>query len=271
VAFQIVEHASIISDDTLQNMWAGLFAASCDKYEEDENIIFIDLLKRLTSSQVKLLVYLCEMTKKDFNIVRLPEAIEEGLVSTSPVGVSYEKILEIMGTQSRLKADTEFSALESMGLIATRDQLSAGYPLISKIKSKMSGGIMPTLMAIRLYVKCHGISDNPSKYFLAEVNDGYYDLVKDYINVERENTLDSLYAMILEGKEFESDIEYGNELKIKNELWKDLPAEELTKRLRLWLIFRYVKGISKSFTVQVGMNPIGTFNYKNGFQKSIEV
>jgi len=29
VAYQIVENVSTISDDSLQEMWAGLFAASC--------------------------------------------------------------------------------------------------------------------------------------------------------------------------------------------------------------------------------------------------
>ena len=134
VAYQIVDHASLVSNETLQDMWAGLFAASCDRYEEDENILFIDILKRLTSSQVKFLNYLCERTRKEVNIMNLFESQESGLVHAGAVKVTYDDILLIMETTSKLKADTEISALESMGLIMP-GSTSPPWPLLQQIKS----------------------------------------------------------------------------------------------------------------------------------------
>jgi len=65
IAISIIENASLNDNDEIQEMWAGLFAASCSSSEQsDENLIFINLLKQLTIAQARILKYACENTKK---------------------------------------------------------------------------------------------------------------------------------------------------------------------------------------------------------------
>ena len=46
---QIVDQGSWIEDEDVQELWAGLIASSCtDEGKDDSNLMFIDLLARLT-------------------------------------------------------------------------------------------------------------------------------------------------------------------------------------------------------------------------------
>src|SRR5688572_16408392 len=48
IALSIIENCSLIDDDEVQELWAGLFASSCTQDgNDDENLIFVDLLKQL--------------------------------------------------------------------------------------------------------------------------------------------------------------------------------------------------------------------------------
>jgi hypothetical protein len=129
VASRILDNASEVSNDTLQNMWAGLFVASCGEYEEDENIFFIDLLKSLTSSQVKLLSYLCERSKKTCKISDLDSAEEDGIVHAKEINLTYQNLCSIMETDSRLKVITELESLENVGLILKERNAQLNLPL----------------------------------------------------------------------------------------------------------------------------------------------
>ena len=269
VAYQIVEHASIVGNETLQDMWAGLFASSCQKYEEDENILFIDILKRLTSSQVKLLNYLCEKSKKDIGGT-LPNYRDSGLVSSSGVRVRYEDLLLIMETDSKLKVDTEFSALENMGLITHAGRPAVNQTLLQVTKSEGSwGGVKPTLMAVRLYVKCQGSRDTPYNYFLAEIEEHYFELLKNVFQVEKHLILDYMYTQSERGEKYKGKIKFGSGgFKIEDESWLNFSKDELHDRLSSYLIFRHISGIDKTWNIEISNIDFGTFNHKSGISKN---
>lgn len=65
VGLSIIDECSKVDDEELQNLWAGLFASSCSEDgKDDSNIIFVDILKRLSSVEARVLAYACEHCPK---------------------------------------------------------------------------------------------------------------------------------------------------------------------------------------------------------------
>ncbi|MEO8885439.1 MAG: Abi-alpha family protein [Mucilaginibacter sp.] len=274
VASRIIENASEVSNDTLQNMWAGLFAASCGEYQEDENIFFIDLLKSLTSSQVKLLSYLCEHSKKTCNISDLDLAEADGIVYARPVGVTYDSLCSVMETDSRLKIDTELETLQNEGLIVPPGNPNTSTSFVIAIKAPGGAAMRPSLKTLRLYVKCQGSSQTPFYYFLNDLNSYYYEIIKDFISVEPSDTLTYIYQVCLDGIKHKDEVEFGNGLTLKNAEWSSLSVEELNKRLRSYIIYRHLESIGKTFDLKINNQFLiidgvyrATFSYKDGFKK----
>ncbi|TWR26920.1 DUF4393 domain-containing protein [Mucilaginibacter achroorhodeus] len=271
VAFQIAENASQVSNDTLLEMWAGLFASSCDRYEEDENIFFIDILKSLTSSQVKLLTYLCENTDKTININSIDASRLDGVVTAVEKKIDYAEVCAIMESNSRLKVDTELDTLENMGLIMKPRNNSQNVPISQLLRMTMSGypAIRISLKALRLYIKCQGSKQTPFEYFIIDVNDYYHNIIKEYIDVEPSKTLDYIKDVAYRGSQYKGDIahhsdeDFGSILSITNESWYNLPTTVLNERLRQWIIYRYVAWVGNRFRVTAGEEN-WSFNYKDG-------
>lgn len=269
VAFQIAEHASLVSNETLQDMWAGLFAASCCSYEEDENIFFIDLLKRLTSSQVKFLNHLCKISVKDISINDLPTHIENGIVRAVMNKIEYTQIIEVMETSSTLKADSELNALYSMGLLEFTGSTQQDLSFSQKLKSPLYTGVRPSLIALLLYIKCQGSTLTPFEYFLDEIKERYYKLLKAYLPVDKDMILNTVYEKAQKGKKFDLEIEFGsNAIVLKNQEWADLTIEELNEKLRLYIIFRQLQGIEKFYEVTFNGKLIGNFEYLSGVTRT---
>jgi len=270
VAFQIVEQASIVSDETLQDMWAGLFAASCRTFAEDENIFFVDILKRLTSSQVKLLTYLCEKSQKHINIQNLPLSKEEGVVTASLLKIEYADISKIMETSSILKANSELTALESMALIEWTGNPSQGVPLHQRIKAQFNyNGIRPSLIALLLYVRCKGSTETPFTYFLPNIIDYYNNIFEKFMNTLDVDILNFVYENFLIGKKLDGDIEFGSHgINLKQDSWCLLSNTEITNKLRPYMIFRHMPGLENSYSVEVNKKKFGTFDFLNGFKKN---
>jgi hypothetical protein len=62
---EILNHGSWVEKEDIQNMWAGLLASSCtEDGQDDSNLIFISILRQLTSLQASLLNYCCENSKR---------------------------------------------------------------------------------------------------------------------------------------------------------------------------------------------------------------
>lgn len=60
VAIAVMESSSYEEDDTIQDMWAGLFVSSCtEDGKDDSNMVFVDLLKSLNSIEARILQYAC--------------------------------------------------------------------------------------------------------------------------------------------------------------------------------------------------------------------
>ncbi|HTN19704.1 MAG TPA: Abi-alpha family protein [Pelobium sp.] len=267
IAYQIIENASIVDNEALQEMWAGLYASSCYDRLDDENIIFIDLLKRLTSSQVKFLNYVCEKSTKTINLSNVHSAKEDGHLNFPIVEICQQNLSNIMNTDNKLKIETEINSLERFGLIISYPPSHPVEGIYGKIKRQDFTRIGPTLLATRLYIKCQGSLKTPFNYFLPQITQYYFNLIKDYVPVKPDEVIEFIHENVRYAKEFEKDINFESEyLKIKNEEWHSLTKEELNNRLRSYSIFRFIQGLPKTYTVEINNDKIGTFNYLDGIK-----
>lgn len=147
VALSIMDYSSMENDETLQDMWAGLFASACTKDgKDDSNMIYVDLLKRLNRVEAKILQYSC-----------LHDTIElfpNGLIMGTKLMVSFEEIAKIATTNDKYTIDGSLDHLGQIGLLrkTSFDNLS-GFEATDK---DLEAGITPSSLGLSLFYKASG-------------------------------------------------------------------------------------------------------------------
>lgn len=110
LGYAIAENASLVEDDEIQNMWAGLFAASISSDgKDDSNLIFINLLKQLTSVQAHMLRYAFDNCRK--------VKYENGLITGCKFTITLEEAYVLFQINDLDRLDRELDSLNSLGLI----------------------------------------------------------------------------------------------------------------------------------------------------------
>jgi hypothetical protein len=154
VALSIIENGSLNDNPEIQELWAGLFASSCTKDgQDDENLIFVDLLKQLTIVEAKILNYACENSKKVI--------YDNGLMLGADFEIECDELINLTGINDIHRLDRELDHLRSLELIGS----SFGYGGFSPSDDKLTAGITPTALALNLYVKTQGYNGDPTKYW----------------------------------------------------------------------------------------------------------
>lgn len=168
VVKEIMENGSWCDDETLQEMWAGLIASSCDKNNGDDiNLLFVNTLKNLTSNQAKILNYICDNCQMEVD--------KNGFIFAEHIDLDLEQIYQILGVQEIHKIDTEFDNMSSADLLS-------GGPLIGHARgfsfgsNELKAQLEPTPFAIALFIKSKGFKGTPKEYYNLE-----------YIEPEKEN------------------------------------------------------------------------------------
>ncbi len=153
VALAIIENGSLNDNDEVQEMWAGLFASSCTKSgQEDENLIFVDLLKQLTNAQARILKYSSESVRKIIH--------ENGLIVGDDLTLECKALIEISGINEIHRLDRELDHLRSL------DLLSGGF-VANDIN--LVAEISPTPLALNLYVKSQGHNSDPALFWKGNI------------------------------------------------------------------------------------------------------
>lgn len=161
VVLGILDSCSLEEDDLLQEMWAGLIVSNCkdkDGKKEDSDILYVEMLKKLTSKQARILNYICKECKKvkDSN----------GLFWAHHIELSSDDIFQIVGSTDLYKIDAEIDQLVNFGLIQKGDSFSdphgAGFCFRSE---KLAAQLEPSPLALNLFVKCQGYEGNVVEYF----------------------------------------------------------------------------------------------------------
>lgn len=143
VGFAIFEEGSVVDDDELQNMWAGLFASSCTGNGKDEsNLVYVDILRHLSSFEARILKYACENSTK--------YRTKNSLILGSPLKVSLDQIMQIGGIADITLIDSSFDHMTSLHLF-NEDLFSAGG--FDAEDSSLTADIGPSALALNLYYK----------------------------------------------------------------------------------------------------------------------
>ena len=148
-----IENASWIENDEVQEMWAGLLVSSCTPDGKDEsNLIFINLLSQLTTSEANLLNFACEKASFDVD--------EMGLVMANPFRVTKDQLAKVCGFDDIYRIDREIDHLNALDLI----EGWFGEDEVENEIAPWEADIAPTALGINLYVRCQGSSLPPFKY-----------------------------------------------------------------------------------------------------------
>ena len=146
-----IEEASWIDDTLVQSMWAGLLAASASsERSSDDNLLFMNLLKHLTTLEVKILTIAVERARKTTAQDRL-------IIAEFAMRLPVRELPELFGTQDLQRLDRELDHLRELGLIAGGIDLSDGH-----------ADLTPTPLALHLYVRAHGSRLSPAAYWNLE-------------------------------------------------------------------------------------------------------
>lgn len=151
VALSIIENGSLNDDDEIQELWAGLFVSSCTKDgQDDENLIFVDLLKQLTNVEAKILKCSCESARK----IHYPN----GLLMGESFQISCNELIELTNVKDIHRLDRELDHLRSLNLIENDSGFDAD-------DESLAANISPTALALNLYVKSQGFNDAPVNFW----------------------------------------------------------------------------------------------------------
>lgn len=149
----ILERGSWVDNEQVQEMWAGLLASSCTEDGRDEgNLIFINILSQITSTQAIVLNHCCKEAEKKVS--------KAGWIDAKGFIITLEKLKELTGVSDLHRLDRELDHLRSLGII------SAGFN-----PETTDADITPTALALQMYVQCQGFTGSPIEYFGLEQSD----------------------------------------------------------------------------------------------------
>lgn len=152
-----IEEASWIDDDQVQAFWAGLLASSTSPGgRSDENLLFMSLLKQLSSFQVRVLRVAVERSRK--------RVTAQGLVYSEPMlDVPLDSFADLFGIGDLHRIDRELDHLHDLGLIGNT-RLFPHVPGGIEIGTGMAN-LSPTPLAIHLYIRGQGSRLSPVEYW----------------------------------------------------------------------------------------------------------
>ncbi|EJG0725892.1 DUF4393 domain-containing protein [Vibrio parahaemolyticus] len=108
--YKIYEEGSWSESDNLQEMWAGLLSASCFDDRSDQNMIYVDLLSKMSSTEARLFDFIARSTKWSINSsTALPE--------TNAIFPTIDMLKESCGISDQDDLDECLTHLSALGVI----------------------------------------------------------------------------------------------------------------------------------------------------------
>lgn len=147
VGISIIEEGSKVDDKELQELWAGLFVSCCTSDgKDDSNMIFVDLVRRMSVIEARIIKYACEHARK----IMYPN----NLIVAEKLTVTIEELKSIAGLDDIIRLDSELDHLTSLSLLQVID---SGFDISEK---ELVATITPSALALNLYYKSnsHGVS-----------------------------------------------------------------------------------------------------------------
>lgn len=153
VGISIMEGCSEVDNEELQDLWAGLFASSCTSDgKDDSNMNFVDLLRRMSSVEAKIIDYACRNCNKYI--------YPNQLIIAENITVSFDTLVKIAGTDDRYRLDSELDHMRSLELLLQGDTFVGSGGGFTVSDDRLEANITPSSLALSLFYKTHsfGIS-----------------------------------------------------------------------------------------------------------------
>jgi len=148
IVYEVLTHGAWSDDKTVQEMWGGLLAASCDSEGRDDgNLIFTTLLSQLTSLQARVLKHSCEHTRYCLTSTGL-------ITPREALNADITTLRSITGIDDTNRIDFELDRLHDLGLIGRGFSVGGSF-----------ADIASTALAANMYVKCLGYKGAAVEYF----------------------------------------------------------------------------------------------------------
>ena len=149
IVARILDHGSWADTDDLHEMWAGLLVSSCTKGgKDDSNLLFVNLLAQLSSSEVRIINYACLKSGKYRGT--------DGITYASHLAVPFSDLQKEAQLEDPERCIRELEHLMSMGLL---ESWHKPMPYTSMVN------LTPSLLALQLFVRCQGVGQSPAEYF----------------------------------------------------------------------------------------------------------
>lgn len=131
----------------MQSLWAGLLASSCTPDGKDEsNIILINLLSQLTSSQARIISHVCQNAKTYKG--------GGGFICSDWFYMEADELLQISGIQDIHQLDRELDHLRGLELI------NSGFE-----PDNLRADVTPHSLCLQLYARSQGYVGSPIDYY----------------------------------------------------------------------------------------------------------
>ena len=157
VGLSIMEGCSDVDDDELQKLWAGLFVSSCTPDgRDDSNMNFVDLLRRMSSVEARILEYACTNCRK----VLYPNK----LIIAEGISVSLAELSKIAGTNDVYRLDCEMDHMRSIELLISGGFMGTGGGFVAS-DINLDADITPSALALNLFYKTHSSGVTPVDFW----------------------------------------------------------------------------------------------------------
>lgn len=157
VGLSIMDESSIVDDEELQDFWAGLFASSCtEDGKDDSNMSLVDLLKRMSSVEVKILKYACEHCQK--------KIYPNSLILAEHISVPLMTLVDITGVDNIYRLDYEMDHMRSLMLLNHGGLFNTGGGFIADDEN-LSANITPSALGLSLFYKTHTHNSTPKEFW----------------------------------------------------------------------------------------------------------
>jgi hypothetical protein len=149
IVASVIELGSWSDAEEVQQMWAGLLASACTPDgRDDSNLMFLDVLSKLTVSQARLFDYICRHANKF--------VAPGGWISAHEFPMKLDKLKGVTGLCDFHRIDLELDHLRALGLL----RLSGGFDPAST-----DADMTPSALALQMFARCQGSSSDPITFY----------------------------------------------------------------------------------------------------------
>lgn len=157
VGLAIMEESSKVDNEELQEMWAGLFASSCTPDgQDDSNMNFVDLIRRMSSVEARVLDFACKNCKKTI--------YPNKLIVAETIKIPFDVLTDIAKTDNIYRLDSELDHMRSIELLENGGIFMPGGGFIADGEN-LDANITPSPLALNLYYRTHSTDISPIEYW----------------------------------------------------------------------------------------------------------